>query len=197
MLSSRSLSAEQAALPYKWRQTLADVDITVPVPSGTRAKGLTVELKRSSISVGLKGQPPILSGALCREIKVDDSTWTLDDQREVAIHLEKIDQMKWWDSVVQGAPKIDTTKINPDNSKLSDLDGETRAMVEKMMVRRRAVAALTSAVRQQPKADGQADERRCEEARGAREGAHVDAFALIGQFKSAHPEMDFSGVKMS
>lgn len=152
------LRAEQAALPYKWRQTLADVDITVPVPVGTRAKGLTVELKRSSISVGLKGQPPILSGKLCKEIKVDDSTWTLDDQREVAIHLEKIDQVKWWDSVVEGAPKIDTTKINPDNSKLSDLDGETRAMVEKMMVcGPRRVLRLMRQVRQQPEADGQAD----------------------------------------
>lgn len=86
-----------------------------------------------------------MQGDLFKDIVLDESTWSLgtfqgspllttDDQKEISIRLEKRNQMEWWPHVVTSAPKLDVTKIQPENSKLGDLDGETRAMVEKMMV---------------------------------------------------------------
>lgn len=49
-----------------------------------------------------------------------------EDQESVLIHLEKLNQQQWWENVLTHHPKLDTTKIQPENSKLSDLDGETR-----------------------------------------------------------------------
>jgi len=165
-------TAEQAALPYKWKQTLQDVTVTIPVPSGTKSKMLVVDIKKTHLKVGLKGEQPIIDDALCKEVRIDDSTWTLDDQKEIVLSLEKANQMTWWENVVQGAPKIDTTKITPDNSKLSDLDGETRAMVEKMMFdnQQKAMGKPTS------------DELKKQE--------------MMQKFMKSHPEMDFSEAKI-
>ncbi len=68
-------------------------------------------------------------------IIVDESTWVLasksDNTKEILITLAKARGSNWWAHIVTSAPKIDTTKIVPENSKLSELDGETRGMVEK------------------------------------------------------------------
>ena len=145
-------AAEQATLPYKWTQTIGDLDVTVPVPANIKGRDLEVKFTKTKLKVTIKGQDPIIDvcpyhfirasyltnpqGDLPHPIHVDESTWTLEtvpNGKEVSIHLDKVNKMEWWAHVITSAPKIDTSKISPENSKLSDLDGETRGMVEKMM----------------------------------------------------------------
>lgn len=70
-------SLQIQALPYKWKQELMELDIEVPVPKGTRGKDLNVVIQKKKLSVGLKGQEPIMGGELCKQIKIEESTWTL------------------------------------------------------------------------------------------------------------------------
>ena len=39
----------------------------------------------------------------------------------------------WWEVLVKGEEPIDTQKINPEPSKLSDLKGDMKSTVSKMM----------------------------------------------------------------
>jgi len=166
---------EQAALPYSWTQELGEVDITVPVPQGTRGADLIVIIRKKKLSLALKGpdREPILEGELCKEIKVEDSTWTIQDNKTVLIHLEKLNQQQWWENILTHHPKIDTKKIEPKDSKLSDLDGETRGMVEKMMF------------------DNQQKQL------GRPTSDELKKMEALKKFQAAHPELDFSKAKIS
>lgn len=101
---------------------------------------LKVDIGSVKIYVGLKGGvPPIIDGKFPYKIKPDETVWTIESGgpeggKTLQMVLEKFDGMKWWESAIQGDEKIDTSKIEPESSKLSDLDPETRSTVEKMML---------------------------------------------------------------
>ncbi|KAL3421380.1 nuclear movement protein [Phlyctema vagabunda] len=169
---------EQAALPYKWTQTIGDLDINIEVPGNLKGRDFVVDIKKKKLVVGIKGQDPIISGDLPSEIHVDESTWTLttsptENTKILELHLDKVNKLEWWAHVITAAPKIDVTKITPENSKLGDLDGETRGMVEKMMYdqRQKEMGKPTS------------DEEK--------------KLQMLENFKKQHPELDFSNAKMN
>ena len=157
---------------YSWGQSLQEVTITIPVPAGTKSRLISCEMKRNHLKLGLKGQPPIIDGELYQPIKVEDSFWSLEDQKAVSILLTKQNQMDWWKSLIKGDPEVDTQKVEPESSKLSDLDGETRATVEKMMF----------------------DQR--QKSMGLPTSDEIGKQDMLKKFMEQHPEMDFSRAKM-
>jgi CS domain len=77
LLANWNTVMNPVGLPYRWRQELGEVSVSVSVPKGTRARDLSVTIGKKSLSIGLKGKDPIMKGELCKEIKVEDSTWTI------------------------------------------------------------------------------------------------------------------------
>ncbi|KZZ90157.1 nuclear movement protein nudC [Moelleriella libera RCEF 2490] len=169
-------TAEQAALPYKWQQTISELNVTFVVPGNIKSRDLVIDIKKQSLSAGIKGQDPIIKGDLPHAVQVAESTWTLsantDGTKTVEILLDKVYKKEWWAHVVTSAPTIDVTKISPENSSLSDLDGETRGMVEKMMFDQKQKELGLPTSDDQKKMD------------------------MLKKFQAQHPEMDFSNAKI-
>jgi flagellar biosynthesis GTPase FlhF len=164
---------------YIWTQpVIHEVGVTIPVDKGLKGKDFLIKYDTKKLFVAIKGKEntPIIDGEFYSAINADTFVWTLEEVKGgkiVTITFEKLDQMKWWDCLIKGHQPIDTTKINPEPSKLSDLDGEMRTTVEKMMYDQRQKAQGLPTSDEQPK------------------------FDMMKKFMEKHPEMDFSKANMS
>jgi hypothetical protein len=55
---------EQAKLPYKWTQTIKDVDVTIAIDGKYKGRDLDVKLSKTGLRVAIKGQDPIIDVSL-------------------------------------------------------------------------------------------------------------------------------------
>lgn len=159
---------------YIFSQSLQEVEVRVPLPvTGVKGKQVEVEIRAAHLRVGLRGKPPIVDGDLTASVRTEDSMWTIEDGSVVVVTLYKQNAMEWWKTVFVGDPEIDLQKVVPENSKLDDLDSDTRQTVEKMMYdqRQKALGLPTS------------EEQKKQE--------------MLKKFMAAHPEMDFSQAKFT
>lgn len=161
---------------YYWSQSLGELVLSVYIPETAKAKDIDCTYTATKCKIALKGKEPILQGEFCEKIKTEDTLWTIetvDGKKILQLTIDKFDKMKWWDCPIKGEPKINTKKIDPENSKLSDLDGETRQTVEKMMFdQQQKMKGLPTSDEQEKK-------------------------NKLKAFMDAHPEMDFSKAKFS
>ncbi len=161
---------------YSWGQMdIKEISINVPLPKEIRAKDLDIKWDEKKLKVAIKGKEPIIDGELFGKIDSESLLWTVDEDnkgKNLVITFEKREQT-WWESIIKGDKvKVDTGKISPEASSLSDIkDPELKAQVEKMMfdTRQKQMGKPTSDILQ-----------KCPQ---------------IEDFMKAHPEMDFSHAK--
>jgi len=146
------------------------------LPDNCKGKDMKIDMSVKSCKLVIKGEE-IVNEPWHASIKTDDSLWCIeadsDGRRCLQLSLTKLKGQCWWSSVWESSEKIDTGNVEPENSKLGDLDGETRGVVEKMMFD------------QQQKQKGQPTSE------------EMQKKDKLKEFMAAHPEMDFSKTKFS
>ncbi|VWU50391.1 nuclear movement protein, putative [Hepatocystis sp. ex Piliocolobus tephrosceles] len=152
---------------YTWTQTINSLDMYIDLKEKMRTKDIKVDITYKKLCITIKNKN-FINGEFYKHIKPEDSIWTLEDNQVIHLSIEKLNGMEWWATVIKGDNEIDVKKIVPENSRMEDLDLETRSVVEKMLYDQKQKAMNLPTSEEQKK------------------------FEIFEKFKKMHPEMDFS-----
>ncbi|KFM69509.1 NudC domain-containing protein 2, partial [Stegodyphus mimosarum] len=88
----------------RWWQTVAEVFIEVNIPTGTPGKDCKVTVKPNFIECRVRDKE-IFKGALCKTVRAEECTWTVEERKKILILLEKAEKFEnenLWVSLLEG-----------------------------------------------------------------------------------------------
>ncbi|KAJ6232292.1 nuclear migration protein nudc [Anaeramoeba flamelloides] len=121
--------------PYEWKQQPDTATVVLKIPEKIRGKNINYKLTVTHLTVGIKGEDPIIDGELWGKAEPEDSIWTLESVKggkELTINLVKRGN-GWWDSFIKGHKKMKQEDMVPDPISISDMDQESAREVNKMV----------------------------------------------------------------
>ena len=92
-----------------WSQSARDVWVEWKLPAGTRARQLAVEIHSNRLRVVGPDGRALLDGkaaTLARRVRPDDSLWTIEDDGQLRVVLEKAVEFDLWPSLVRDEPPV-------------------------------------------------------------------------------------------
>jgi len=75
----------------EWWQTMDEVYVCILVVPGTCSKDIHVSIKPNSLKVVINGQA-VIDGKLYAAVIEDESTWTLEDKKQIRLLLTKVNR---------------------------------------------------------------------------------------------------------
>jgi len=104
----------------EWWQTMEEVYVCIQVPSGSRARDLSVLIKPHTLKVIVQGKV-VIDGKLHAPIIEDDSTWTLEDKTQIRILLTKVDRTAGavWRSLLHEKYTVDSSTFDQMQQKMT------------------------------------------------------------------------------
>ncbi|XP_021967000.1 nudC domain-containing protein 3 isoform X1 [Folsomia candida] len=118
---------------YSWSQTIAEVDVTIPIGQHVRkGKQMQVMIESGRIFIAETGSidSPIVEGNLSFPVKKDDCYWNLLPGECVRIWLQK-SQERWWQALLEGEELLEMSQIEAVRP-MEELDQEEQMKIQEL-----------------------------------------------------------------
>ena len=135
-VSERVIIPLEAKVQYEWSQYSAEINLSVAIPEGTRARDLIVVVQPFLLSISLKGYGVILKGSLHKGVRHRETVWTIEEGI-LRILLVKGDGQSWKKLFPSEEAKMPAQAIKevcedpePVSHSYMDLSPEARGIVD-------------------------------------------------------------------